>query len=114
MSRREFPRKVRAEVFLRAGGRCESQECGAKLKTGEGHYDHILPDALGGEPTADNCQLLCKVCHGAKTKEDVGRIRKADRQRDKHTGAHKGSSNPLPGSRASKWKRKMNGEVVRR
>jgi 5-methylcytosine-specific restriction protein A len=37
MTRREFPRKVRAAVFLRAGGCCEG--CGARLKTGEGEVD---------------------------------------------------------------------------
>ena len=31
--------------------------------------------------------MICKVCHAAKTAIDVGRIRKADRQRDKGTGA---------------------------
>jgi hypothetical protein len=31
--------------------------------------------------------LLCRPCHVSKTAEDIRRIRKADRQRDKHTGA---------------------------
>lgn len=84
MARREFSRKVRAAVFLRAGGKCE--RCHAKLKTGEGEVDHVLPCALGGEPTIENAELLCRVCHRGKTDQDIGRIRKADRQRDKHLG----------------------------
>jgi len=113
MSKRmEFSRKVRAEVHLRAKGCCEG--CGARLKLGEGEYDHELPDALGGEPTAENCRLLCRVCHKEKTASDVRRIRKADRQRDRHVGAMKDSSRPLPCGRKSPFKKKMNGEVVAR
>jgi 5-methylcytosine-specific restriction endonuclease McrA len=85
VARKEFPRKVKAAIIKRAAGRCEA--CKAVLKPGEGDVDHILPDALGGKPDAANGRLICKVCHAAKTAIDVGRIRKADRQRDKGTGA---------------------------
>lgn len=108
-ARREFSRKVRAVVHLRAAGCCEA--CGARLKLGEGEYDHILPDVLGGEPTAENCKLICRVCHKAKTADDIRRIRKADRQRDRHTGAMKAASRPIPGSKASGIKKHMDGSV---
>jgi 5-methylcytosine-specific restriction protein A len=85
VARKEFPRKVKASVIARANGRCEA--CGAALKPGEAEVDHILPDALGGKPDASNAMLMCKVCHNAKTVWDVRRVRKADRQRDKSTGA---------------------------
>ncbi len=112
MARNEFSRKVRAAVFARADGKCET--CGAKLKVGEGEIDHILPCALGGDNSIENAELKCKACHREKTTKDVRGIRKADRVRDKHTNAVKPSSRPLPGGKKSKWKRKMNGEVVRR
>lgn len=86
MSKRlEFSRKTRAAIIERAGGYCES--CKAALKPGESEIDHRLPCALGGEPTVANGRLLCKVCHKAKTASDVRSIRKADRVRDKSTGA---------------------------
>ena len=87
MNRRahHFTRKQIAQLFLRAGGCCEV--CGARLKTGEGDADHILPVELGGESELANAQLLCKPCHKDKSRGDIGRIRKSDRQRDKHTGA---------------------------
>lgn len=85
MSRREFPRKVKAAAIARANGHCE--RCKAALKKGEAEVDHILEDALGGEPVLANAQVLCRVCHTAKTAERVRMIRKADRQRDKDTGA---------------------------
>lgn len=83
--RRDFPRKVKAQAILRANGCCEA--CSAKLKVGEAEVDHVLPDALGGEPVLSNARVLCRVCHRAKSADDISRIRKADRQRDRHTGA---------------------------
>ena len=87
MPRAEFPRKVKAAAIARAAGHCE--RCKAVLKTGEAEVDHILPDQLGGEPVLANAQVLCRVCHAEKTTQDVRRIRKGDRQRDKNSGAIK-------------------------
>jgi len=87
MSRREFSRKIRREAIARANGHCENKICGAVLKTGEAEVDHILPCELGGEPTLANAQVICKPCHKAKTGNDVRRIRKSDRSRDKNSGA---------------------------
>ena len=113
MTRREFPAKVKLAAFERSGKRCEG--CTAPLLAGRFHYDHDLPDWLGGEPTLANCRVLCVACHSTKTREhDVPRIAKTKRVRDRHIGAKAASRNPIPGSRASKWKRKMNGEVVPR
>jgi 5-methylcytosine-specific restriction protein A len=113
MSRREFPAKIRVAAFERANGHCEG--CTARLVTGKFHYDHVLPDALGGEPTLANCAVLCTACHGAKTaKGDVPQIAKMKRQRTAHIGARTRSGAPMPGSKASPWKRKMNGTVERR
>ncbi|WOC15009.1 HNH endonuclease [Pseudochrobactrum sp. MP213Fo] len=86
MSKRiEFTRKDKAKIIARANHKCE--KCSAMLKTGEGEVDHILPCALGGEATVANGRLLCRVCHAEKTADDIKRIRKSDRQRDKATGA---------------------------
>jgi 5-methylcytosine-specific restriction protein A len=83
--RAEFSRKVRRQIIERASGRCEA--CEATLKPSEGEVDHILPCALGGEPTVANGRLICRVCHVEKSATDIRRIRKADRARDKSTGA---------------------------
>lgn len=86
--RTEFSSKVRDQAYERSKGKCENKACGLPLQVGRFHYDHILPDALGGKPTIANCQVICESCHVAKTaKEDVPRIRKADRQRKAHIGA---------------------------
>lgn len=108
MTRLEFSRKTKAAIIARANGHCE--KCSAALKPGEGEVDHVLPAALGGEPTIANGRLICRACHKEKSASDVRRIRKADRQRDKNTGAMR-TKNPMPGSRASKFKRRMDGTV---
>ena len=86
--RLEFSAKVRDQAAQRANGKCEM--CGLPFNGRRPHYDHILPAALGGKPELANCQVLCEPCHKEKTaKEDVPRIRKADRQRRAATGAHR-------------------------
>ena len=87
MARRDFPRKVKAAAIARAAGKCE--KCTAALKPGEAEVDHILPDILGGEPVLANARVLCRVCHAEKTADDIRRTRKADRARDKASGAVK-------------------------
>ena len=107
-----FTRKDRAAIALRANGCCEI--CGMRLKVGEGDADHILPVDLGGDSTIENGRWICRPCHKGKTANDVRMIRKADRQRDRHTGAMPESRNPMPGGRNSQWKRKMNGSWEKR
>lgn len=80
MARSEFSAKVRGEAALRANGRCE--QCGVRLPVGGYHFDHIKPDGLGGQPTLENCAVLCLPCHKAKTfAYDNPIMQAADRQR---------------------------------
>lgn len=106
MSRTEFSAKVRKAAWERCGGKCEG--CTAKLFPGKFAYDHDTPDGLGGEPTLENCKVLCTACHSTKTHEhDRHIMQKADNIRKKHLGF----GQPKP---KSLWKRKMNGQVVKR
>ena len=85
MSRQEFPPKVKEQECERAQGKC--RKCGIIIGDKPKHFDHILPDWLGGKPELSNCQLLCHECHKEKTaKEDVPRIAKAKRQHRKALG----------------------------
>ena len=113
MPRSEFPKSVRRQAFERAKGRC--QKCTAPLFPGRYRYNHILPDALGGKPVLDNCEVLCLNCDAPVTYEqDIPRIAKADRARAKIMDGQKRKSRPIPGSRGTRWKRKLNGTVVER
>ncbi len=82
MSRREFDKATKKAAAKRANGHCES--CGNGLHAGGYNYDHDVADGLGGEPTLENCKVLCLPCHKVKTIEhDNPRMQKADRQRNK-------------------------------
>ena len=110
--RRSLSKLARIRIFDSADGICHI--CKTKIHTGEAwQADHILPLALGGEDEEGNMAPAHERCHGKKTKGDVGKIRKADRQRAKHLGIKKGSR-PIPGSKNSRWKKKIDGTVVER
>lgn len=114
MSRQEFSRKVKAEALDRSGGKCGSCRITLTPKTGI-EYDHRIPDAVGGMNSVANCVPLCRNCHGSKTNTDVREIARTKRVRDKHTGAlKKRQGKPMPGTKASGWKKHMDGSVSRR
>lgn len=90
MTRKEFSKAVkvaRLKHAMREGAlRCEG--CGVLLKPGGFAFDHDDPDGLTGEPTFENCRVLCtSLCHKMKTKKDVLKIAKAKRVEAKHLGA---------------------------
>ena len=89
MSRREFSKQVKRDAVKRAGGKCENENCGALFGV-KFHFDHDVADGLGGEPTLDNCKVLCHACHDEKTrKHDVPLIAKTKRIQDRHNGIKK-------------------------
>lgn len=105
MSRREFSGKVKEAAYERAAGCCEVSWCKAPLHAGKFRYDHIIPDALGGEPTLVNCQVICVPCHKAKTeKHDVPAIAKSKRIIRRRKGIRKPRT-------ITRW-RKFNGTEV--
>ncbi|MCL2452073.1 MAG: HNH endonuclease [Alphaproteobacteria bacterium] len=109
--RREFPKLIRRQAYLRACGHCES--CGARLTIGHFEFHHTVPCALGGESTLENCLCVCIPCHRETTaKEDIPRIAKAKRVSDRHLGIRKPSR--FPCARTSRWKKKLDGSVVPR
>jgi hypothetical protein len=89
--RRNFKPQVMIQAWDRAGGHCDM--CGPmsmKLVPGNIFYDHIIADNLGGEPTLENCQVLCRSHHDAKTyKSDVPLIAKGRRLRRREAGIRK-------------------------
>lgn len=98
-------------IWEREKGLC--MLCSTRLQPGKFIYEHVRALELGGTDTDDNIRLTCMPCAGLKTKDDHSRAAKAKRVKAKHLGMKK-SKNPLPGSKSSKWKRKMDGTVVRR
>ena len=116
--RSEFTAKTKQKAFDRVDGFCEG--CGAKIvPANPAEYDHIKPCSEGGDNSLENCRVLGKKCcstHRDKSAGEAARAARADRGHRKFIGAKtppKGNA-IIPGSKASGWKRKLNGEVVRR
>lgn len=109
-----IPPRVRLRVWERAGGRCQAG-CGRKLRPPADRWecDHIVALINGGENRESNLQVACSWCHGVKTARDVATKSKTAGAAKKHLGIHK-AKHPLPGSRASGWRKPMNGKAERR
>ena len=112
---RQFPKEIERAAFFRSHGRC--QGCGAKLASGDIHYDHVVPWALSCDSSLANCQVLCNSCHRDKTaNRDMPSIAKAKRQADFHdgiTGPGLGRS-PMPAGWLSRLRKTFRHGVVPR
>lgn len=106
------PPRVRLRVFERHGGICHLS--GRKIAAGEPwDLDHIVALCNGGEHREFNLAPALRDKHREKTAQDVKERAKVDRLRKKFLGFKK-PGRPMPGSRASNFKRRMDGTVVRR
>lgn len=75
--RREFSQATKKEAWARCEGKCE--KCKTAFNGRRPEYDHVLADGLFGEPTLENCEVLCSKCHKIKTHEhDRPLMQKAD------------------------------------
>lgn len=112
MTRRMSPSR-RARIFADHGGVCHL--CGDQIDGTRERWEveHIVPYALTRDDTDANLAPAHVACHAAKTAGDVAQIAKAKRVARKHIGAHR-SASTLPGSKGSKWKRKLDGTIVER
>lgn len=108
-----IPDRVRLRIFLHYSGIC--QICERKLHPPADAWicDHKVALCNGGENRETNLQVLCLWCNKKKTTNDVAKKAMTYLKQKAHYGLKK-SRNPMPGSRRSKWKRKMNGTIVRR
>jgi 5-methylcytosine-specific restriction enzyme A len=110
MSRTEFSMAVRRAALERCNWHCEGtlsagHPCKVPLQRGRFHFDHDLPDWMGGTPTLDNCVVLCIPCHTEKTgKRDIPTIAKTKRIIDRENGIRKPRT-------MTRWRR-FSGEVV--
>lgn len=108
------PPRVRLRVFELDGGICQ---CGCFRRITPGMpwmTDHVVALINGGRNRETNLRTLLVDCHKRKTGEDVAEKSAVATVRKKHLGIRKTKGRPMPGSRASGWKRKMDGTVVRR
>ena len=113
MPRRPLSLSARMRIFADHRGACHI--CGDVINGVREPWDidHVIPLALGGDDEPSNMAPAHARCHrgpGGKTSADIAQIAKAKRVHAKHIGARQ-PKNPLPGSRGSKWKRKIGGRT---
>jgi len=104
------PERVRRRVTFWFGKVC--QICFAPITSGV-EIDHRVALINGGRNAEANLIPVHPKCHKAKTREDVAQKAATHRTQSHHLGIRK-ARRPMPGSRASGLKKKMDGSVVRR
>ena len=109
--RKSLTTRRKLAIWEREKGLC--MLCGCRLIPGKFIYEHVRALELGGDDEDHNIRLTCIPCAGEKTRDDHSRAAKAKRVKSKALGLKK-TKNPLPGSKGSKWKRKMDGTIVPR
>ena len=123
MPRREFAKPTKRAALKRSGKLCEAtgplygleegQRCNVSLADGV-EFDHIDLDANSKDNSLENCAAVCPACHRFKTaNHDIPKAAKTLRQQDKNLGIRKPKGRPLPGTRASGIRKRMNGTVER-
>lgn len=108
----KVPDRVKLRIFEREGGRCWLT--GRKIHPGDAwDLDHKIALCNGGTHSEDNLAPALRQAHREKTAEDVKQRAKDDRVRKKHLGIYR-PKHPMPGSRLSPFKKRLDGAVVRR
>ncbi len=108
-----IPARVKLRVFDRYRGRCYLS--GIKILPGMAwEIEHVIALAAGGQHRESNFAPALKEYHKEKTRKDRKTIAKINKVRLKHAGLKKPKGRPLIGTKASGWKRKMDGTLVRR
>ncbi len=111
--RRSFTTYQLLCIFDASGGRCHW--CGVKLRVGEAWTpDHVARLADGGPDSLANIKPIHRRCHLDKNAQEAAVAAKADRTAARHWGIERPPARPFPGSRASPWKKKLDGTIERR
>ena len=107
-----IPDRVRLRVFEKYHGRC--YRSGVRLLPGMWDIDHITAVINGGKNRESNLAPIWKEKpHKDKTREDL-KIKAVTYRKKKAYLGFKKKSRPMPGSKRSGFKIKMDGMVVKR
>ena len=108
------PQRVKARIVMAQDGICA---CGCGVKLGQAgepiEFDNTVALINGGENRESNLRALRRPCHSIKTRADVAEKSTVARKRAKHLGIERKRAT-LPGSKSSRWKKRIDGTVVPR
>lgn len=105
------PDRVKLRVFEKYGGRCYLS--GEKIWLGhKWEIEHVIALSAGGQNREGNLAPVLKEHHQEKTRSDMKFKAKSYRIRKRNAGIRKKSR--FPGSRDSRYKKKIDGRVVER
>ncbi|WFT83397.1 HNH endonuclease [Methylobacterium sp. CB376] len=113
MPRRSLSAHRRLQAWERTGGVCVICEAPIDGVRERWIVEHIRALELGGADDLANMGPAHEACGRTKTRDDHARTAQAKRQKIQHLGAAE-PSRPVPGSRGTRFKRKINGRVVMR
>jgi 5-methylcytosine-specific restriction endonuclease McrA len=111
VSRPRLSARERRRLFVLHRGVCHI--CAETIDPVREAWDieHVIAWALTHDNSDENCRPAHERCHDPKTHmEDVPMIAKAVRQEARHMG-FKSAANPMPGSKKSRFRKRMNGTV---
>lgn len=107
-----IPLRVRLRVFQKHGGICHLS--GRRIMPGDAwDMDHVVALVNGGENRESNLAPALRDKHREKTARDVAEKSRARKVKAKHLGLKK-AKHAIPGSKGTKWKKKLDGSVVPR
>jgi len=108
------PPRVRVRIFERFRGRCQCG-CNRQIRAGE-KWDCEDEIAIinGGQRRESNLRPWLTEHHPKKTARDVAEKSRVYRKRANHLGVKLRKGRPMPGSKASGLRKKMDGTVERR
>jgi 5-methylcytosine-specific restriction endonuclease McrA len=106
------PPHVRLRVLLRFDRRC--QECTNKISNKRWICDHRTALINGGENRETNLGPIHEACDKTKTAVDVALKSAVYRKTAKGVGISLRKGRPMPGSRGSGFRKRMDGTVERR
>lgn len=109
----KVPDRVRVRIFERAEGKCGC--CGRKIGAGESwDLEHTIALINGGAHAESNMVPWLREHHKSKTKDDMSIKAGIYSKKLAALGLKKSRWRPMPGTKRSGWKRKLDGTVERR
>jgi hypothetical protein len=121
-ARVEIPKKVKLEVFERAGGLdhlCCEGHCKLPLRGKKTEYHHVKAEWLQNEPpstrppiTAADVQLLCIPCHKGLSASDTKARAHGKRIVEKIANIDRRSASSGKRGLSGRYSKKFNGDIV--